>query len=180
MKKGHWEFAFRYEIKRPPSSPVKEKHTICKPSSLYVPKQEKLTHQRGKMQAEKGEHGIVGCGKWGMRKCVNMHSINLLSTTSRLFWTNTIWKSFFTSDIEFEFSNCAKMTVTASKLKAMSICIFPADVNLKTESVFTHECDKNPINPPSKPNSNSKWFKASQLWQHGLIQGERRNNSAVS
>lgn len=58
----------------------------------------------------------------------------------------------------------------------MSIFIFPADVSLKAKSLSEYECDKNPINPPSKQNKNGKWFKTRQLWQHSLIQGERRKN----
>lgn len=67
-------------------------------------------------------------------------------------------------------------------VKVMSIFIFQVDVSLKTKlnSWMWPKKKKNPINPLLKQNSYSKWFKASQLWQHYLIQGERRNNNTAS
>lgn len=71
----------------------------------------------------------------------------------------------------------------SSKLRpkqAMSIFIFTADVSLNTKSFLTHECDEKSNNPSLKSNSNGKWFKACQLWQHYVILGKRRNNNTVS
>jgi len=67
-------------------------------------------------------------------------------------------------------------------VKVMSIFIFQVDVSLKTKlnSWMWPKKKKNPINPPLKQNSYGKWFKANQLWQHYLIQGERRNNNTAS
>lgn len=54
---------------------------------------------------------------------------------------------------------------------------FPSWCPLMDHQSPTMNVTKTPINPPSQPNINRKWFEAGQLWQHDVIQGEKRNNT---